>query len=789
MRLSACLRRQRLWLCLAAVTIVTSCGSTDLRHSNPLGNENGVVELERSKDNAQAGPISLGEGGAVASNPDSPEETFDVPTLTQVPDLEGGFDPQAAPKSPVSIIDASVRELPLPDFIDSVFGNMLQVPYFTGPGVAQRSDVIVKLRTSGDLAADDFLELVTDALKEYGVAVVPEDGVYKLVEDQALRSRMPRFIRSRAVSDTPSELRPLVMFIELDAMAAGDMASILKQAFPDSARLKVEPNPRLNVIALTGLPEDVNAAIGIINQMDELAYAGTDLVRYSPKYVIAGELAKQLTSMLSTEGWQASPMASAQRTVVAIPVEFTNDLFVFSRNPAALARTRFWLNQLDRPAKTGDVPQLYVYAVQNVDATLLAETVNEVLTGGRGDGGIGGIGPGQVDLAGPAGGIAQQGSFDNTTGGVVVDPISNRLIYSGTAADYERLLPLLQQLDRPPGEVLISVMIAEVSLTDETRYGFEFFIDSIGNDDVTISGGTSNLAGSDGLAIGILSGNVEISLNAFARNNQVNVLSRPKLVTRSGSSAQLQVGRDVPVITSQRAAGAQNGNGVTDVLQSVEYRKTGVLLSIEPIVFSDNRVDLTISQEVSTVVPDASSQIASPTISNRNLQTQLSIQDGETVVLGGLMQTTSTDAERGVPLLKDIPVAGNLFRNNSINHEKTELLVLITAYILNDGEDKAAIATQLMEELQNSTLSSENMQTLLRPRRDLDSSEVPGYGLNFDNLDFSEIDKLLEEPLALAEPTPPVEEDVVESTGDAQGDMPTDTPEATELAELVDSGE
>ncbi|WOR15368.1 secretin N-terminal domain-containing protein [Hyphomonas sp. FCG-A18] len=774
---------------MAAVTIVTSCGSTDLRHSNPLGNDNGVVELERSKDNAQAGPISLGEGGAVASNPDSPEETFDVPTLAQIPDLEGGFDPQAAPKSPVSIIDASVRELPLPDFIDSVFGNMLQVPYFTGPGVAQRADVIVKLRTSGDLAADDFLELVTDALKEYGVAVVPEDGVYKLVEDETLRSRMPRFIRSRAVSDTPSELRPLVMFIELDAMSAADMASILRQAFPDAKRLKIEPNQRINVLVLTGLPQDVEAAISIIEQMDELAYAGTDLVRYSPKYVIAGDLASQLSSMLAVEGWQASSNPSVQRTVVAIPVEFTNDLFVFSKSPAALARTRFWLNQLDRPAKTGDVPQLFVYAVQNVDATLLSETVNRVLSGGGGDPYGTPAGATQAGLSGSAGIPPQSGGFGNSAGGVVVDPISNRLIFSGTAADYERLLPLLQQLDRPPGEVLISVMIAEVSLTDETRYGFEFFIDSIGNDDVTISGGTSNLAGSDGLAIGILSGNVEIALNAFARNNQVNVLSRPKLVARSGSAAQLQVGTDVPVITSQRAAGAQDGDGVTDVLQSVEYRKTGVLLSIEPIVFSDNRVDLTISQEVSTVIPDAGSQIASPTISNRNLQTQLSIQDGETVVLGGLMQTTSTDAERGVPLLKDIPIAGNLFRNNSISQEKTELLVLITAYILNDGEDKAMLVNQLMEELQNSTLSSENMQTLLRPRRDQDPAELPGYGLNYDNLDFSEIDSLLEQPLALAEPTPPVEEDVVESTEDAQGGMPTDTPETTELAELVDSGE
>lgn len=717
-------------LSLAAFALVLQgCSSLDLRRPDPLAGAITAKEIARRglEDPATVSPISNAQQDDL-SQTNGGGQDFSVPSISNPIDEAAETSGSRPPRPKTQTIDAAVQELPIPDFIDTVFGQMLQVPFVTGPGVAARDDVIIKLRTSGELASEDFLELVISALEEYGVAVVQEDGVYKLLDDAALRTRMPRFIRARAAPDTPGALRPLVMFVELDAVAAADMASILKEAFPDNTRLKITSNPRINVITLSGLPDDVAAATKIIDEMDELAYAGTQLLRYGPDYVSAKDLADQLSEMLSVEGWQASANSSVRRTVVAVPVEFTNDLFVFSKSPAALARSRFWLDQLDQPAKTGDVPQIFVYPVQNVDAVILSDTVNSVLSGGSARGALGtGLNlPGDIEGAAPLSGPSG-GGIDEIPGALVVDPISNRLIFSGTASDYQRLRPLLEQLDRPPGEVLILVTIAEITLTDETRYGLEFFVDSIGGNEFTATAGTSGLGvGGDGLSVGVFSGNVEIALNAMAMNEQVNVLSKPKLVARSGGAARLQVGTDVPVITSQRAAAAQDGDGQTDVLQQVEYRKTGVLLSIEPIIFSDNRVDLTISQEVSTALPNAGSAIASPTISNRNLDTQLSIQDGETVVLGGLIQNTTTDGETGIPLLKDIPVAGNLFRNSSISQTRTELLVLITAYILKDTDDKAGFTDQLVLDLERSTREQDNMDTLLRPRPDSSRNQSLG---------------------------------------------------------------
>lgn len=706
----------------AVLTVVQACSTPDFRRPDPMS---GDVAAESTPQQRLGTPsVSSPTLNAQEHQPVEGvkvgEKQFEIPGIGRSSNA-GGSTNTRPPRPKTSTIDAAVKELTLPDFIDTVFGQMLQVPYVTGPGVADRNDVIIKLRTSGELASADFLELVIDALKEYGVAVVPEDGVYKLLDDAALRARIPLFIRARSTPDTPGVLRPLVMFRELDAVASADMESILKQAFPDKKRLKISSNPRINVVTLSGLPDDVAAAVRIIDQMDELSYAGTQLVRYSPDYIPAKELSDQLAQMLSIEGWQASSNPSVRRTVVVVPVEFTNDLFIFSKSAEALARSRFWLDKLDEPAKVGDAPQLFVYAVKNVDATILSTTVNAVLMGGQGRRSAGSTSAGLAGVNGLAQAPvpAQQGAtgLNDLSGTLVVDPMSNRLIYSGTASDYRRLLPLLEQLDRPPGEVLIQVTIAEITLTDETRYGLEFFVDSVGDANFTGTVGNQGLGvGSDGLNIGIFSGNVEMALNAMAKNEKVNVLSKPKLVARSGGTARLQVGTDVPVITSQRAASSQDGVGQTDILQQVEYRKTGILLSIEPIIFSDNRVDLTISQEVSTALPSAGSAIASPTISNRNLDTQLSIQDGETIVLGGLIQNTTTESETGIPLLKDLPIAGNLFRNNAISQTRTELLILITAYILQDTNDKSGFTDQLILDLENSASRSDNMTTLLRPR-------------------------------------------------------------------------
>ena len=180
-------------------------------------------------------------------------------------------------------------------------------------------------------------------------------------------------------------------------------------------------------------------------------------------------------------------------------------------------------------------------------------------------------------------------------------------------------------------------------------------------------------------------------------SSRINILSTPRIVTRSGSSASVQVGTDVPIVTSQRAANTQQ-TGSTDILQTIQFRSTGVLLSVQPRVYSDDRIDLVISQEVSAAQPNPNQAIASPIISNRSLTSELTLQDGQTAVLGGLMERRDNRGSTGVPGLSRIPILGALFSTESYNSDQTVLLVLVTPYILRDREDRQLIVDFYGEE-------------------------------------------------------------------------------------------
>ena len=613
-----------------------------------------------------------------------------VPSLASDGQPSDDADTANAPNFGIEEVDAFVPSLPIPEFIAVVFGEQLKVPYTTGPNIQGRTEVI-QLRSSGRMDAATFLDLVSTALEDYGVRVAVGDGVYRIVEEQQLRAGMPRFVISRARQSAPASIRPIVQFVPLQALDANQMVSILRQAFGDRANnLSIDANPGRGYVILNGLPDDVNAAVDVIAQMDELQYAGTDVIKYRPRFWPVETMATDLNELLNAEGWLATTTYNAPRTILVLPIAQSNTLFIFTRSTDAARRVRHWLAELDQPAVSGDTPQLFVYNVQRVDATTLAQTVNLVAQPSANGGfGVGGT-PAPTTATGGGDNGGDSGGGATVAGNFVVDPLGNRLIFSGTASEFERVLPLLRQLDQAPAEVLIEVTVAEVTLGDSDGFGVEWAIENLGGEDVSAFVAQQGIGlGSGGFDFGVFTNDVNVQLNAFANNSRVNVLSRPRLVAQSGGSSQIQVGADVPIIASQ-SAGPQDGVGAgLDILQTVQYRSTGVLLSIEPIVFSDNRIELSVSQEVSTALPTTAAAISSPTISNRSVTTSLSLEDGATAVIGGLIQENITYDDNGIPLLKDLPGIGNVFSTKSRSVDRTELVVLITAYVIRSTDDMA----------------------------------------------------------------------------------------------------
>jgi general secretion pathway protein D len=296
---------------------------------------------------------------------------------------------------------------------------------------------------------------------------------------------------------------------------------------------------------------------------------------------------------------------------------------------------------------------------------------------------------------GPGGGAAGGGRAASATQRIVVDPSRNAIIFKGSAEEFSQIRGLLESLDQPVREALIEVTVAEIRLTDTLNLGIEWALQRSGilDNNVVRLGTVGGLGlGSGGLNFAILNdaGQARLLLNTIARDDRFSILSSPRLLAKSGTEARIQVGSEVPILTSQQTAQTPIG-GNPSIIQSIQYRSTGVLLSVRPVIHSGDRIDLEVSQEVSEATTNSTSQISSPIISNRKISTNLTLKDGSTVMLGGLISENRDLTQSGIPFLRDLPGVGQLFRVDSASNRKTELIVLITPYIVDSDEQARAV--------------------------------------------------------------------------------------------------
>jgi general secretion pathway protein D len=280
---------------------------------------------------------------------------------------------------------------------------------------------------------------------------------------------------------------------------------------------------------------------------------------------------------------------------------------------------------------------------------------------------------------------------------VIADERNNALVILATPAEYRMVEATLRRLDVVPLQVLLEATIAEVGLNDELRYGLQWFF-SQGN----FSAAFTELGAGDvasifpGFSAVFANSDAQVVLNALTDVTDVNVISSPQLMVLDNQTATLNVGDQVPIVT-------QSAVSVTDpdapIVNSVEYRDTGVVLQITPRVNAGGLVVLDIIQEVSDAIETETSEINSPTIQQRRIETTVAVQSGETVAIGGLIRDIRVDTVTGIPLLSEIPVLGNLFKTTSETIRRTELLVLITPRVVSNVEEARAVTQELRNRL------------------------------------------------------------------------------------------
>jgi general secretion pathway protein D len=276
---------------------------------------------------------------------------------------------------------------------------------------------------------------------------------------------------------------------------------------------------------------------------------------------------------------------------------------------------------------------------------------------------------------------------------VVVDERSNALVFYTTGSEYRELFPLLSRLDTLPKQVALEITIAEVTLQDQFKHGFEWAL-SRGEVSVTTEGafGASAIGG---LGLSIDGAEGPLIANFLSSNSLVNILSRPTLTVRDGVSASINVGSDISVVGSTTTDPISGERQTT----TTEYRKTGVDIAVTPTVNAQGIIVMEVAQKISNSLPSSAGASGNPDIFERSLVTEVVARSGQTVVLGGLISTNYSQGSSSAPGLGSLPLLGNLFKATNDSQDRTELVMLITPRLLEDLDDWQVMKSDLKKGL------------------------------------------------------------------------------------------
>jgi general secretion pathway protein D len=304
-------------------------------------------------------------------------------------------------------------------------------------------------------------------------------------------------------------------------------------------------------------------------------------------------------------------------------------------------------------------------------------------------------------------GLVGEGALPVAEVRIIADEVTNAIIVPTHPRLWKEIEETIKKLDKMPRQVLIEVLAAEVTLTDDTKLGLEWAIRS-GKFDIS-SSPSGVLPGRPDRSLIPLGGAVPLgfnvftfaadkflaALNALASENKVNVLSNPSIMTAENKKAVINVSTSVPIVTSQQvpvATGGITGNAIT---QTVEYKDAGIILTVTPRIGEQGTVALDVKQEVNEVGANEPPPINSPRFTKREAETSVVLLNNQTLVLGGLIQNRRTRIRTGIPLLSRIPVLGYLFGAVEDKIEKTELLLLITPRVVGTAIDAARVTDQM----------------------------------------------------------------------------------------------
>ncbi|MCQ8897632.1 type II secretion system secretin GspD [Limnobacter humi] len=606
----------------------------------------------------------------------------------------------------------------------------------------------ISLVSPEPLSAADAKNALLAALRLQGFTIVESGGVARVVPEndakiQASNEVDPR----RAMNQSGGAI--VTQVFQLNYESATALVPVLRPLIAPNNTIAAYPNN--NTLVITDYADNLQRIARIIASIDGPSSGDLEVVPL--EHALAVDIATILNRMLDegNRGTGAAVDAGQRLTVMADPR--TNSLLIRTPSQARLNLAKNLIRKLDQPTKQpGNV---WVVYLKNAEATKLAKTLQGVLTNSpikvdTGSGlsqnnvGAGGLGTGNLNgpsglgssptgstgsasgLSGGVGGATggqlsvASGNNDVNNGGIVqADASTNSLIITAPEPVYRNLRSIIEKLDVRRAQVFVESLIVEVSSDKAAEFGIQFqgLSGAAGNSAKVIGGTNFNDIGSGkniigasanlgsigrGLNIGIIDGQVNIpgvgtisNLGFLARalesKANANILSTPNILTLDNEEAKIVIGQNVPFITGQFANAGGNGGAAINPFQTIERQDVGLTLRVKPQVSEGGVVKLGIFQEVSSVVD--STNVSGIITNKRSIESNVLVESGNIIVLGGLVEDRVTGNEEKVPGIGDVPVLGQFFRYDNRRRMKTNLMVFLRPVVVRNEDQAQSIVT------------------------------------------------------------------------------------------------
>ena len=590
----------------------------------------------------------------------------------------------------------------------------------------------VTLRTASKIRGQDLFPLFHQILRLNGIAAVKAGDIYHIAPVGEAKTQVPLLSESgqRRTASTQNEF--VIELIKVEHIAATEMTEILQPFVSPGGH--VVAYPRGNLVILTDLASNVERLRDLIAAFDTDTFRTLHTQVYRIEHANVEDLGKELVSILQPYG--VTVENAEERGLYIIPLTRLNAIVVFGFNEEIFSQIEKWIRVLDVPPEQGGGRAVYVYAVENAKAADLAGVLSDLYGGGGGGGRrrsgrdrAGGDNTSQTDRdseTGRGGGLSGRGSRGGGGRSVLIEPvegetplfkevvrmvadeISNSLIILATPRDYDKIREVLVRIDVVPRQVLIEAIIAEITLTGDLQFGIEYAFATGGIENILGTdgeGGTSSgllpagakkavTIGRDGIFSLLTDQDNFIALiRAVNSRSKVNILATPHVIAADNREAHILIGTEVPILTSTQ----QSTLATANIVSSIQYRDTGTILTILPQVNSAGLVNMEIRQEVSDVGVASFGDTNSPSFTSRETETTVVVRNRESVLIGGIIDERIERTRNGVPLLMDVPVLGRLFRFEQDRRERTELVVLITPYVIRDRNEAQTVTKEFTD--------------------------------------------------------------------------------------------